>query len=81
MSERTKALVSIAALIIVQIAALVGVQMDTDAVVEVMSSLVVVCATIYAAWKNHNFTDEAAAAQSVLDSLKNGDPGEGGSDV
>lgn len=81
MSERTKAIVSIAALIVVQIAALAGVQMDAGNLTEVIGSLVVVAATIYAAWKNHNFTDAAAAGQSVLNSLKDGDPGEGGEDA
>lgn len=72
MSERTKAIISIGALIVVQIAALAGVQMDAGNLTEVMGSLVVVCATIFAAWKNHNFTDAAAVAQGVLDSIKGG---------
>jgi hypothetical protein len=29
-----------------------------------------VVASIYACWKNHNFTDEAARAQELLDNLK-----------
>lgn len=78
MSERTKAIVSITALIVVQVAALAGVQMDAGNLTDVIGSLVVVAATIAAAWKNHNFTDAAAAAQAMLYSLKNGDPGEGG---
>ena len=81
MSERTKAIVSITALIVVQIAALAGVQMDAGNLTDVIGSLVVVAATIWAAWKNHDFTDAAAAAQAMLDSLKNGDPGEGGENV
>ena len=81
MSERTKAIVSIIALIVVQIAALAGMQMDAGNLTEVIGSLVVVAATIWAAWKNHNFTGAAAAAQAMLDSLKYGDPGEGGENV
>ena len=81
MSERTKAIVSITALIVVQIAALAGVQMDAGNLTDVIGSLVVVVATIWAAWKNHNFTDAAAAAQSVLNSMKDVDPGEGGEDA
>ena len=81
MSERTKAIVSIIALIVVQIAALAGVQMDAGNLTEVIGSLVVVAATIWAAWKNHNFTDAAAAAQAMLDILKYGDKGEGGENV
>lgn len=81
MSERTKATISIAALVFVQIAALAGVHIEADTVIEVLSCIVVVCVTIYAAWKNHNFTDAAAAAQSFMRSLKDGDAGEDGSDA
>jgi hypothetical protein len=70
MDERTKAIVSTLAVLAVQILALCGVKVETNSFVSAVAVIASVIASIYACWKNHNFTDEAARAQELLDNLK-----------
>ena len=70
MDERTKATVSAAIVLAVNIAALFGASLDLGTVQNVVFGAVTIVTTLYAAWKNHNFTPEAAEAQAVLDELK-----------
>lgn len=70
MDEHTKAVISAAIVLSVNIAALFGVSLDQGLVANVVFGGISIAATIYAAWKNHNFTEEAAKAQEYLDSLK-----------
>jgi len=70
MDERTKATVSAAIVLAVNIAALFGASLDLGTVQNVVFGAVTIATTLYAAWKNHNFTPEAAEAQAVLDELK-----------
>lgn len=70
MDERTKATVSAAIVLAVNIAALFGASLDLGTVQNVVFGAVTIVTTLYAAWKNHNFTHEAAEAQAVLDELK-----------
>ena len=70
MDEKTKATISAAIILAVNIAALFGVSLDQGMVANVVFGLITIVATIYAAWKNHNFTPEAAQAQQWLDELK-----------
>lgn len=70
MDEKTKAAVSAAILLAVNLLALFGVSLDLGLVTNVVFGLVTIATTVYAAWKNHNFTPEAAEAQRVLDGLK-----------
>ncbi len=70
MDEKTKATISAAIILAVNIAALFGVSLDQGMVANVVFGAITIVATIYAAWKNHNFTPEAAQAQQWLDELK-----------
>jgi len=70
MDEKTKATISTAIILAVNIAALFGVSLDQGMVANVVFGLITIATTIYAAWKNHNFTPEAAQAQRLLDELK-----------
>ena len=70
MDERTKAIVSAAILLVVNVAMLFGASLDLGLVQNVVFGAISIGTTLYAAWKNHNFTPEAAQAQSVLDGLK-----------
>ena len=70
MDEKTKATISAAIILAVNIAALFGVSLDQGMVANVVFGLITIVVTIYAAWKNHNFTPEAAQAQQWLDELK-----------
>jgi len=70
MSEQTKAAISAGALLFVNLLALFGVTLDLGIVQNVIFGAITIVATIYAAWKNHNFTPEAAQAQHFLNDLK-----------
>ena len=75
MDERTKAVISAAIILAVNVAALFGVQLDADLVHKVVFGIISIVSTIYGVWKNHNFTAEAAKAQAYLDTLKEGRDG------
>lgn len=70
MSEQTKATISAAIVLAVNLAALFGVSLDLGRMTNVIFGLITIATTIYAAWKNHNFTPEAAEAQIFLNQLK-----------
>lgn len=70
MNERIKAIISTLAVLVVQILALFGVKVEENSFVNAVAVIVSVAVSIYACWKNHNFTDEAARAQRLLDDLK-----------
>ena len=70
MDERTKAVISAAIALIVNIAALFGATLDLGVIQNAVLTIVTAVTTLYAAWKNHNFTPEAQQAQHFLDELK-----------
>ena len=70
MDERTKAVVSAAIVLAVNIASLFGATLDLGMVQNVVFGIISIASTIYAIWKNHNFTDEAIDAQDYLNELK-----------
>lgn len=70
MDEKVKAAISAAVLLAVNLLALFGVTLNLGMVQDVVFGVITIVATIYAAWKNHNFTPEAVEAQKVLDNLK-----------
>lgn len=72
MDEKKKAVISAAILLMVNIAALFGVNLSQGALTDAICAIVTAAATLYAAWKNHNFTAEAAQAQMYLNDLKKG---------
>ena len=73
MSEKVKAVVSALVVLIVNAAALFGMSIDSDTLTQIVSGIAMLIATLWAIWKNHNFTDEAVQAQAVLDELKSDD--------
>lgn len=70
MNERIKAVISAAIVLLVNICALYNVALDKGLVENVVFGAITIAATLYAAWKNHNFTAEAAQAQQYLEVLK-----------
>ena len=70
MDEKVKAAISAAILLAVNLLALFGVTLNLGMVQDVVFGAITIVTTIYAAWKNHNFTPEAIEAQKVLDNLK-----------
>lgn len=71
-TETVKAYVSMIVAIVVNVAAAKGIQVDGDILTQVLLYVIVICVTAYAAWKNHNFTEAAQAAQGYLKQLKAG---------
>ena len=70
MDERTKAIISATVILVVNVAALCGVNISQDTLMSVAFGIAAISANLYGIWKNHNFTPEAAQAQALLDSLK-----------
>lgn len=66
------AVISAAVTLAAVVAGIFGLQFDENEAIEVLSSLAIVAAWIWAMWKNHNFTPEAKAAQRVLDAMRDG---------
>lgn len=69
--ERWKAIFSAIGIIIVNAAALIGIDVGDGAQLQdVLLGCAWIASLAWAIWKNHNFTDEAAQAQRYLDMLK-----------
>lgn len=75
MDERTKAIISAIVILAVNIAAMFGVSLDANVWFSGLCAIVMLVTNIYAIWKNHNFTPEAAQAQAYLNELKAADKG------
>ena len=73
MDERTKAIASAAVILIVNIAGLFGITLDSNNVTQVTIGIIMLITIIYGIWKNHNFTSEAQKAQIYLNDLKTAD--------
>lgn len=70
MSERTKAIISAAVVIIVNVAAIYGISLDQGMLVNALCAIADLVAMLWAIWKNHNFTFAAAQGQMVVDKIK-----------
>ncbi len=70
MDERTKAIISAVIVIVVNVASLFGVALNQSELTNAVFTLATLAATVWAIWKNHNFSPEAAKAQELLDQLK-----------
>lgn len=68
--ETITATISAASIVIVNVAALMGFSMSGDEVSQFLSAFVMIAATLWGIWKNHNFTRKAQAAQLYLAKLK-----------
>lgn len=71
-TERIRAIVSAVAVLAVNIAAVLGFDLDAGTAQSVLLLALVVAATVWGCYKNHNFTKAAALAQAFLDAFKNG---------
>ena len=74
MVDRFQSIASAISLFIVDLVAIMGISIDTDIVVDVISVIVFIIATFYGIWKNHNFTDAAIEGQKLVNALKNDIP-------
>lgn len=70
MNESTKAVISATIALIINIAALFGASLDLGVIQNAVFTIITAVTTLYAAWKNHNFTTEAQQAQRFLNELK-----------
>jgi hypothetical protein len=71
MEEKTKAIISAIVVLIANLAALWGVSIDQGVWVNGLCAVVMLVSSIWAIWKNHNFTKEAQQGQLVTNQLKN----------
>lgn len=71
--ETIKAVVSAAIVVLVDVLAAVGISADPSTVADAAYLVLLVAATIYGCWRNHNFTEAAQKAQAWLDELKGED--------
>lgn len=70
-SEKTKAAVSAVVILVINLAMyFFGVTLDANVIVEGIMGIILIAATLYGIWKNHNFTEAAALGQQVLDAVK-----------
>lgn len=70
MSETVKAIVSALAVVVVNVAALLGYNVSEDATLQVLSAIALLASTAWGIWHNYNFTKAAQDAQKVLDAEK-----------
>lgn len=69
-TEKAKAIATIVVVAIVNVLNVLGYAVDADAWINAVTSILSAASIVYAWWKNQNFTDEAIAAQGILDGLK-----------
>ena len=72
-AETIKATLSATGVIIVAALGAVGIDLDADALQNVLSAALFLAATIYGCWKNHNFSKAAQEAQKLLNAIKKGE--------
>ena len=70
MSERTKAIISAAVIIVVNVAAIYGISLDQGILLTALCAVADLAAMLWGIWKNHNFTYAAAQGQMVTDKIK-----------
>lgn len=68
--NRAQSIVSAIVVLIVNIGSVLGVGIDGNVANLIASVIVVVAATAWAAWRDHNFTSAALEGQKVIDQLK-----------
>lgn len=69
-TETIKALVSEAVIIAVAVGSACGIDIDGDALTNVICGGILIVATGFGCWKNHNFTRAAQEAQKLIDKIK-----------
>lgn len=72
MNETVKATISAAVVVIANVLAMVGITIDQGVVTDGICGVVMLAATVWGIWKNHNFTAAAQEGQLVTDAVKHG---------
>lgn len=81
-SEKTKAAISAIVIMVVNLVVyFFGVTLDANMIADGVMAVILIAATGYAIWKNHNFTEAAALGQQVLDTVKASEKAETESEV
>lgn len=71
MDERIKAIISAIVVIVVNAAALMGIDIGDGAdIQDALFAIAWIASLAWAIWKNHNFTHAAAEGQRVVDAIK-----------
>lgn len=73
MNETFKSIASALAIIVIQVAALFGLEISEDEATSIILCLITLGATCYAIWKNHNFTEDAQESQAIVNAGKFGE--------
>ena len=71
MDERLKAIISAAAVLIVNALSFWGISLDINELTNALFAIAMLVSTVWAIWKNHNFTRAAQQGQLVTNQLKN----------
>ena len=71
MDERIKAIISASAILIVNVVSFWGISLNVNELTNALFAIAMLASTIWAIWKNHNFTFAAQQGQLVTNKLKN----------
>lgn len=71
MDERIKAIISASAVLIVNAVSFWGISLDVNELTNALFAIAMLVSTIWAIWKNHNFTFAAQQGQLVTNQFKN----------
>lgn len=69
-AQTIKAVVSAIVVIAVSVFSAFGIDIDGDMLTNIICAVILVGATIYGVWKNHNFTQAAQEGQKLIDEIK-----------
>lgn len=68
--QTIKAIVSTIVTVAITVLSAFGIEVDGDMLTNVLCAVVLVVATIYGCYKNHNFTKAAQEGQKLIDEIK-----------
>ena len=71
MDERIKAIISASAILIVNAVSFWGISLNVNELTNALFAIAMLVSTIWAIWKNHNFTYAAQQGQLVTNTIKN----------
>lgn len=69
-AQTIKACVSTLVLVLVTVASSFGISIDGDALTNVVCAVILIAATVYGCYRNHNFTQAAQEGQKLIDEIK-----------
>lgn len=68
--ETIRATVSAVIVVLVAVLSAFGIEVDGDAMTNVVCAVILIGVTIYGVWTNHNFTQAAQEGQKLIDEIK-----------